>query len=567
MKAQFVNGTLGRLYLSLYVPENQSGDWVICFPPFAEEMNKSRKMMSGFARKLADTGFAVAIPDLYGTGDSEGDFSDARWELWVSDYLNLLEWLTAKEHRRIHFWGIRLGCLLALEVASRFERNPDSFLFWQAVINGNLSMTQFLRLRMAATMMSGQKETVNDLRKKLLHEGKLEVAGYTLSHELLNSIDSLSMPDSNIAGDSVVNWYEITSNTDKPLPLPTRKIIDQWKAIGVEVTVRPIVGDQFWQTQEISEVPELIDNSLASLKDLQSPGESGLEGLRDLIFPEVNHEIPVQISCKNEILSAIHHGSESETSKGVLIVVGGPQYRVGSHRQFVQLSRALAASGFPVLRFDYRGMGDSTGSFSGFEDISEDINCAIDSFQRINPTVQEIIIWGLCDAATAASIYAHKDNRVTGLILLNPWVRNEQTEAKAYIKHYYVKRVLNKNFWHKLFSGKFKIMNSIKSLISLLNKSRGKRSDESPGSVQMSLADQMEMGFSLFKGKALLFLSGNDLTAAEFDDTVSVSKSFSELLMDERFTIERVTDADHTFSRREWKSIVESKSGAWINAI
>jgi len=52
---------------------------------------------------------------------------------------------------------------------------------------------------------------------------------------------------------------------------------------------------------------------------------------------------------------------------GVLIVVGGPQYRVGSHRQFLLLSRRLAAEGHPVMRFDYRGMGDASGAMRGFE--------------------------------------------------------------------------------------------------------------------------------------------------------------------------------------------------------
>mgnify|MGYP000113667174 FL=1 len=66
---------------------------------------------------------------------------------------------------------------------------------------------------------------------------------------------------------------------------------------------------------------------------------------------------------------------------GVLIAVGGPQYRVGSHRQFLLLSRRLAAEGFPVFRFDYRGMGDSDGAMRSFENVSEDIAAAVDTFR------------------------------------------------------------------------------------------------------------------------------------------------------------------------------------------
>ncbi len=50
------------------------------------------------------------------------------------------------------------------------------------------------------------------------------------------------------------------------------------------------------------------------------------------------------------------------TDVGVAIIVGGPQYRAGSHRQFILLARRLAHAGIPALRFDYRGMGDSPGA-------------------------------------------------------------------------------------------------------------------------------------------------------------------------------------------------------------
>ena len=71
---------------------------------------------------------------------------------------------------------------------------------------------------------------------------------------------------------------------------------------------------------------------------------------------------------------------------------------------------------------------------------------------------------GLCDAASAALFYAHCDPRVTGLVSLNPWVRTEQGEARTYLKHYYVTRLVTRGFWGKVLSGRFDYSKAIRSL-------------------------------------------------------------------------------------------------------
>src|SRR5262249_52771049 len=111
-------------------------------------------------------------------------------------------------------------------------------------------------------------------------------------------------------------------------------------------------------------------------------------------------ETAFAFTCRGDSLVAIYHQATGAPRRGVVIVVGGPQYRVGSHRQFVLLARALAESGIPVLRFDYRGMGDSEGEFTGFEAIDLDIAAAIDAFVARCPSLREIVLWGLCDAAS-----------------------------------------------------------------------------------------------------------------------------------------------------------------------
>ena len=138
------------------------------------------------------------------------------------------------------------------------------------------------------------------------------------------------------------------------------------------------------------------------------------------------------------ILSPAAQCASSLRTRGVLVVVGGPQYRAGSHRQFALLARALAAQGIPAMRFDYSGMGDSSGPARNFEDVDSDMRAAIDRFMAAVPGMREVVIWGLCDAASAALFYAQHDRRVAGLVLLNPWARTPDSHARATLKHYYV---------------------------------------------------------------------------------------------------------------------------------
>ncbi len=113
MELFFLAGSRGALFAVYHPPAagmtSRSG--VLCAPPFAEELNKSRRMIAQQARRLAAAGFGVLIPDLYGTGDSAGDFGDARWEIWREDLARCAVWLRQRGHESLILWGVRLGGL------------------------------------------------------------------------------------------------------------------------------------------------------------------------------------------------------------------------------------------------------------------------------------------------------------------------------------------------------------------------------------------------------------------------------------------------------------------------
>jgi exosortase A-associated hydrolase 1 len=279
--------------------------------------------------------------------------------------------------------------------------------------------------------------------------------------------------------------------------------------------------------------------------------------------------------CQGSWLYGILHVPEQAGAKGVLIVVGGPQYRVGSHRQFTLLARHLAADGIPVMRFDCRGMGDSEGDPRTFEDMEEDVRCAIDTFLKEVPTLNELVIWGLCDAASAALFYAHRDQRVTGLVLLNPWVRTEQGAAKVYLKRYYAARLFQPELWNKIRRGNFSYGKAIRSLSQIVGsvlKEKKERimaagkADNDESSSTAPLPERMLAGLRRFNGKILLILSGNDLTGQEFSDLVKGSAEWQRLLAFPGVLRQDLPEANHTFSRREWKDQVVIWTSRWVRS-
>jgi exosortase A-associated hydrolase 1 len=277
------------------------------------------------------------------------------------------------------------------------------------------------------------------------------------------------------------------------------------------------------------------------------------------------NERAVVYDCAGDpCLGIVHAPAGAASATGILVVVGGPQYRVGSHRQFVHLARDLAQHGYACFRFDYRGMGDSAGAQRDFCAISMDIRAAIDAFMQAVPGLRAVMVFGLCDAASAAMMYCSTDQRVAGLILANPWVRSEAGLARAHVKQYYGRRLLHGTFWRKLFSGQLHVTSSIRGFLrdvhSSLRGRQGQRSDPSA----TNYIDAMRSGLAEFRGPVLLLISGRDLTAAEFTDLCARDGAWASLVRRRGVEIQSMETADHTFSAIEAQSWANETARGWL---
>lgn len=290
-------------------------------------------------------------------------------------------------------------------------------------------------------------------------------------------------------------------------------------------------------------------------------------------------ESPVVFQCYSQrLIGIITKSLDPPLATGVLILVGGPQYRAGSHRQFTLLARKLAKHRIASLRFDVRGMGDSEGDPRLFDDLSNDIEAAIDILCSNEPLLRSIVIWGLCDAASAALIYGYQDPRVSGLILLNPWVHTETSVARVRLKHYYLRRLTDLSLWRKLFSGHLRVGQSLSDLTKAIRVTLGQvffldnrlgRDDLAIRSKSDSHIDQTESkkpdfiermheGLCRFKGDILCILSDNDLITKEFDWLINGDQRWRHAWRSKRFSRCEIPGANHTFSSYEWRETVSN---------
>jgi hypothetical protein len=162
--------------------------------------------------------------------------------------------------------AVRLGCALAcdaelLAALPRLQRT----VFWQPALDGSRYLAQFLRLRTAASMANGIKESAADLRRALADAGHLDVSGYRLSAQLVAELEAVKPPGVLPAGLGSVTCFELAREDSQTPTVVTARLVEGSRAAGTSVVAHTMTGEPFWSTTEVVTHEVLLEQTLLTV--------------------------------------------------------------------------------------------------------------------------------------------------------------------------------------------------------------------------------------------------------------------------------------------------------------
>jgi len=266
----YLTSRAGRIF-SIYFPpssETPVTRRLLFLPPFAEEMNRSRHVIAAFARGCAARGIGVLVLDPFGTGDSEGDFSEAGWDIWRDDIATAVAWLAEQGPEPISIGGLRLGGSLAAAVAADRPGRFARLVLWQPVTNGQTYLKQFLRIRLAADLSDGAGQDTKSLMAALEAGETVEVAGYDLPPALAKGIEALRLGPLGLAARTPVIWMEVAARDDTTLSPAASRMISDWQARGIDVVAKPVKDEAVWNLQIRVEMHDFVRAAVEAMGEV-----------------------------------------------------------------------------------------------------------------------------------------------------------------------------------------------------------------------------------------------------------------------------------------------------------
>jgi pimeloyl-ACP methyl ester carboxylesterase len=189
---------------------------------------------------------------------------------------------------------------------------------------------------------------------------------------------------------------------------------------------------------------------------------------------------------------------------------------------------------------------------------------AVDALVARVPGLRHVVLWGLCDGATAAAFAAAGDPRVRGAVMLNPWIRTTAGESEAVVRHYYRQRLLSAGFWRKVLGGRFELRRSLGEAWMHWRRARG--APATSRALPAALPDRLGDAMLRARVPSLVMLAGRDATAAEFSLAGGKDGALRRWLQAADVRVESIADADHTLSRAPWRERADALTLDWLAA-
>lgn len=263
LDASYLPGCEGSLFCLVASGEPADGDlesvkhFVLFVPPFGEEVNLCRRFQSLVRANLSRAGVVCVIPDLYGTGDSEGLLEDADWDSWRQDLVKVVQHFCVAggskdnlEHR-LSIVAIRAGCLLAADLVQSMKNEPDipeleNIVFFQPERNGKEVISRLFRSRILAQRLAGDRsENTQDLWSLLKAGQCIRAGGHLLSAELCMSMSEKTLDDFLLVSHGKVRtWFELQKSGSTSVQRAEEFSLVGWNVSGFK-------SAPFWQMYEV----------------------------------------------------------------------------------------------------------------------------------------------------------------------------------------------------------------------------------------------------------------------------------------------------------------------------
>ncbi|OYW74523.1 MAG: hypothetical protein B7Z37_17440 [Verrucomicrobia bacterium 12-59-8] len=393
---------------------------VLICPPLGHEQVHSHRALRHLADRLAAEGFAVVRLDYYGTGDSDGTEYDpqllATWQVNVND---AVEWLRSSAGcGKISLVGLRLGATLAALYAEKHE--VESLVLWSPIVKGRRYVRELTALSQTAQLAAGGDSA------------GIEAMGFVYAKETVGELAQIDLLSRTVRCERVLIAANANAAGDSSL-------LDHLSKQGVVAELMALPGyEEMMAEPHETKVPHEALRSIAGWMKVRAVSAGGARGTTPApgatsmlsYGAGAVRESTHPISSVPDLFGIMTEPLEHSTKLPWIVMLNaGAAYRIGPGRIHVSLARQLAALGYPCLRFDINGIGDSvaadpekendTYAASAFRDVG-----LVCDYLHVQRPGRPIVLLGLCSGAYVAFQSAAQlpDPAIIESILINPLV-------------------------------------------------------------------------------------------------------------------------------------------------